>query len=95
MRDLQGRELIGALKGYGFSNADIEYVYEKSEQYRNSVKEGEEKVLNQVQLAYESGAFPIDRKSQRRTPCVNLLAAALLQFVSRMRPKSAAGNLWR
>jgi hypothetical protein len=57
VRDLIGREAPEALKGYGFSDADIAYVYEKSEQFRNAMKGGEEQVLNQVQLAYEIGAF--------------------------------------
>lgn len=50
-----GRESIETLKGYGFSNSDIEFSRETSEQFRNTLPVSINVNLDQLQLAYESG----------------------------------------
>lgn len=57
MRDLVGRESTETLKGYGFSNSDVEFSRESSEQFRNALPASINVNLDQVQLAYECGVL--------------------------------------
>jgi hypothetical protein len=63
MRNLPFRISVETLKGHGFSNADIDYSREASEEYRSKLAhksisdEKHERELDKFQLIYELGVL--------------------------------------